>query len=486
MIEKFDDLGKRIMKQMSEMAGVRVYVSLVDNNGNFLVSDSTFDKHRDFIKSFTINNFAYLNEGDHSIPLSSENIVFFKCTKNFMVVLYNPKGKIGQLMSFHSIMPKYIDSIKQYELTFLKTTYQKIDEELVTITIPAEQLEFTLLSHKKESYRQIIPYFNQKNLKNKKFTIDETRILQKCDGNNNLLQMTETLDINESEILNILYKFYSKKHLTIPDHYFLKIQCQDCKNSIELFVPELLLNKNTEKIRVQLFPEECNHTFLAIIDKNLKVETHPIEKLIGYRDTVDLNNLTIARLISFLGQDLFFNIFHALFFQIPIAILEKERVVNLITQFMKKIFNQIEYGNQIISIDEAELKKNFKKYKNHLVISLDSNIVIESYEKLEFFDFEQKLFKKISNLKDENLQILAAYGEFERLTFLLDTIIEVLNPLEKITEEDLIKEMETNQCLIIKRYEIPIIKKLAEMYYDVDLSKKIVKTMMGHFDDFFH
>ncbi len=482
---ELQNLGKTIMNKMGEITGVRVYVSMVDNKGNFILDDPSFDKHRNFIKNFTVNNFQYLHEGDHSIPLSSENIVFFKCTEHFMVVLFNPKGKIGQLLSFHSIIPKYIDSIKQYEITLRKSTVQVVDEELISFTIPSEEFKIPSLSHKNEIYSKIVPTLNKKMSKNEKFDISEAKLLQKCDGKTSLLEIMESSHLKEFELKRYFYNFYSKNLVILNDYYFLKTQCPTCKNSAYIMIPKLLLNKSKEKIRVQIFPENCDHAFLAFIDKDLKIETVEIENLIEYRDSIDFSKLSLIKLISFLGQDLFFNIFHAIFFGIPVTIIKNQELASQIAQFIKRIFVEIEFGKEIVGIDEKEFKNDAKKHKNNLVIDLDTGISIDPYEERELFDFEHKIFKKISSLKDENEQILATYTEFERLIFLLDTILKEIEPLEVITEEDLVKNLASKYQVVINRYEIPFIKKLVEIYHHVNISKKIVKTTIGRIDDFF-
>jgi hypothetical protein len=45
--------------------------------------------------------------------------------------------------------------------------------------------------------------------------------------------------------------------------------------------------------------------------------------------------------------------------------------------------------------------------------------------------------------------------------------------------------MKTKHNIILERSEIPVIKELADIYYAVDIRKKIVKTLVGQVSDWF-
>ncbi|NVM01324.1 MAG: hypothetical protein HWN67_03250 [Candidatus Helarchaeota archaeon] len=255
---------------------------------------------------------------------------------------------------------------------------------------------------------------------------------------------------------------------------------------MKYFIPKFMLEKSKNGIRVQLFPEECNHTFIAFIDKKLKIKTKVAEKLLDFKDSLDLREISIENLISFFGQDVFFNIFHAIFFRFYTVFIGREEIINIMTQFLRKIFTQLEYGRHIFAIDQEEFERNTKKYKDFLIIDFNSNIVIEPYdEEEEIFDFEFKLFKKVLQNPDQNVQILDTYSEFERLILLTDTILKELEPIKQISEDDLMKELDEKFQMKINRYEIPIIKKLSEIYYGTDISKKVTRTVVGQMSSWF-
>ncbi len=471
------DIVKKITQKLGELLGVRVYITITDSDGNFIASDSIFEEYKNFIQDFIKNNFKYLKTGDHSIPLSSQNIIFFKTTDNSITVLYNPMGKIGQLLTFKSIMNNYIEPLENSVATGINDTQEQVEETPIILEVPPKEIEIPIISRKERTFTKIKPILKRKLKEKEKFSLEEAQVLRMCDGTHNLTELKKSVDITDTQILDWMFNFYTKKIIDFEDCEYISMQCTDCKNSVYLFIPKIILDKFGDKIRVQFFPEECDHTCLAVIDKKLKIKTKEIEQLQERTDKLDLNNLSIRNLISFFGQDLFFNIFHAIFFKFSIAFIAEKEIVKHITEFLKKIFGDLHYQENIFSIDLEELEKNNSKYKDFLIIDFDSNIAIDPYEDRETFNFEFNLFKKILSNKDENLQILDTYSEFEKLILHTDTILKEIEKVEEISEDDLIKLMKVAHDITIDRAEIPIIKKLSEIYYNTDISSKLKSTI---------
>ena len=466
---------------MGSLVGVRVYIAITDREGSFIYKDDVFEEYADFIRKFVQTNFNYLQQGEHSIPLSSENIIFFKTTENTMTILFNPKGKIGQLLAFKSMMNTYYESIEtSIQGTGIATTAS-------ATAAPASQmsLETLVISHKNMLYDIIIPKLKRELKKKDKFNLTESMILNKCDGNVSLNSIIRDVQVSDQDVIVTLHKFMEKKLVEFNSFELFEVHCPECKKSAFIFVPQTLLEKTKETIRVQVFPEECVHTFLVFIDPKLKIKTKSIEKLIDKNDELDLSNLSISKLISFFGQDIFFNIFHAIFFRFYTVFIGEEQSVNIITEFLRKIFTQLEYGRHIFSIDQIEYEKNTRKYSEFLVIDFYSKISLDPYDEEELFDFEFKLFKKVLKNEDENLQILDTYSEFERLILLTDTILKELETIKQISEDDLIKTLDEKYEMKINRYETPIIKKLSEIYYNTDISKKVTRTVVGQMSNWF-
>jgi hypothetical protein len=95
------------------------------------------------------------------------------------------------------------------------------------------------------------------------------------------------------------------------------------------------------------------------------------------------------------------------------------------------------------------------------------------------------LFTKILKIKEINMQVLATNREFERLILITDKILSEIKDMPEISEDTLIKKMKAEQDITIDRSEIPIIQKLAEIYYAIDVSKKIKRTLSGQLSGFF-
>lgn len=472
---------------MGSLIGVKVYVAVLNKEGDYIYSDEAFDEQQfDFIKKFVQTNFNYLKKGEHSIPLSSENIIFFKTSNNTMTILYNPKGKIGQLLAFKSMINNYSNSLDSSIITGEVPKIEEIKEVPNLIESAQKAIEAYSISRRKKYYSKIKPILSRELKKKDKFNLTQSIILNKCDGNFSLSNIMEITDLNESEVIENIYNFYTKKVIELKDFELLRIQCPECKKEATLFLPKVILSKSEIGVRIQLFPPECGHTFVAFIDKKLKIKTKPIEKLIDPEDSLDLTNLSIEKLISFFGQDIFFNIFHAIFFRFYTVFIGEEEVIKIITQFLRKIFAQLEYGRHIFSINQAEFEKNTAKYREFLIIDFDSMITIDPYEeKEELFDFEFKLFKKVLKTKGDTPQILETYSEFERLILLTDTVLKELEPIKQISEDDLMKTMDSKYQMTINRYEIPVIKKLSEIYYNTDILKKVTRTVVGQMSNWF-
>ncbi len=481
MDECIHKVAKSIMDTMGKITGVRVYVSIADHKGDIIYSDSAFDNYKDFIKTFVQVNFKYLQKGDHSIPLSSENIIFFKSSDNSMIILYNPKGKIGQLLTFKGIMDNYTNSLEECTLQIESVPIKEIEQPL---GIPLIEIKVPIFSLKEKLYKNLIPVLEKKVKEQKKFSLTEGIVLNKCDGNQNLFNIIKSVELKEDEVLNILDTFSEKNQLCFKEFEILKVNCPLCKNHTTLFLPEFILDKVENKLRVQLDPEDCDHTFVALIDKKLRIKTKAIESLSNSSDELDTSKLSIKNLISFLGEDLFFNIFHAIFIQLKIVFIGEEPVIRDITQFFKKIFPQIKYEEDIICINQTEFKKNFKKYKKNLIIDFNSHIIVNPFQE-DLFDFESKLLKNVLKIEDENLQILTTNSEFEHLILLTEKILKDIEFFQTISEDVLIKNVETLHGIKLNRYEIPLIKQISNIYYGTDISKKITSTISSQVSSWF-
>ena len=125
---------------------------------------------------------------------------------------------------------------------------------------------------------------------------------------------------------------------------------------------------------------------------------------------------------------------------------------------------------------------NKKLFSDALILDFNSNSILREPFEPEL-DFERSLYKKLLRV-DEKKQILFLNHEIERILGLTDNVIEIIAPFEEITEERLVEKL-SEKGFIIELKEIPIIKILAEIYYnDSSLFKKIKKTVVGKMSEF--
>jgi hypothetical protein len=485
MSSEIEIIAKEISHKLGTMIGVRVYVTLVDEKGYFIFFDAAFEAYRNFIQDFVKSNSKYLGIGDHSIPISAQNIMFFKTTAESVTVLYNPKGKIGQLLVFKSIMNDY-----NAKLNNLVQMFHELGPQVGTAPIVQEvpQIEIkTPIISRDPKYQGAIKIINIKIPQKEKFTFLEGLILQKSTEKPKLSDLMKLVDAPKPEILVALYNLNQRQLLQFEAHELWKISCLECKTYALKFIPKFLAWKTPEKIRFQVSPVGCGHTYIAFFDKKMKMNTKKIEKLGAFKDALDITNISLESLIAFFGQDLFFNMFHAIFFRIPILFIgdDIESNIRAIIKFLQKIFPTLEYGNGISSIQIEKYLENPKLYEDNLIIDFYSNVISEPYPDREYFNFESKLFKEILKIKDINMQVLATNREFERLILDTDKILSEIKEIPEISEDILIKNMKTEQNITIERSEIPIIQKIAEIYYEIDVSKKIKRTLSGQLGGFF-
>ena len=122
-----ESIVKEISKEMSDLLLKRVYVGIMDRIGQIYYADDSLDTHTDFITNFIKNNFNVLDVGDHSIPLSNVNLIFFKTSKNFAVILFTREGRVGQLLAFKRRMEEFGKRIEQALVEFI-TDIEKIEK----------------------------------------------------------------------------------------------------------------------------------------------------------------------------------------------------------------------------------------------------------------------------------------------------------------------------------------------------------------------
>ncbi len=491
--KRVDTLAKEILNKVGAIIGIRVYLAILDGTGKIIYIDQEMVTFRDFIVNFVKYNFKYLKIGDHSLPISGKNIIFFRYPKS-MLVMFSLKGRVGQLLAFKSIMPKYQASVEELigDIVLEPAAAELVAEaeakpavqKPVTIT-PVILVEKTIFSRINTFYKEIFPKVTKKIKEGAKFNLTTSVILNYSTGNSSFSDIFEKLKVPKDEYIKELFKLFKANVIQIPNYEFLQLICPTCKSEAYQFLPTSLLKASPhECLRFQLFPS-CNHSCYVIIDKKGKIKTNIITKISDLQDEIDFSELSIEKLIKFFGQDAFFAIFHSIFFKYSVLFLESDKFAEKISSFMKNFFLQVSYGKEIQSLPRAEYEKMSKKYADSLVIDLASNIIVNEPYEPEDFDFELRLFRKVLQEKDMKIQILKTHSEFERLILLIDTILNEIEMYQEIKEDELINIMKQKHNIVLERSEIPVIKELADIYYSVDIRKKITRTLVGKVSDFF-
>jgi len=487
-MEPLDKVARDIVSKLGVILGIRIYIGIIDRLGNTLYLDREMEPFTQFITTFVGNNFKYLKIGDHSLPISGKNIMFFRISDKVAIVLYSEKGRIGQFLSFKSLMPKYRQKIDDLiggiepETVGIELKADKAGTTQVQVVKPVGPVIF---SRKEIFYNSIHPKLEKKIKETDKFNLIVSIILNYSNGQNTLLDLLEKADVKENEFYTEFTKILKAKWIKVQGFELYQVNCPVCKILSYRFVPIEFLEKSPHGyIRFQQ-KGFCEHTYYVLIDKKQKIKTKQITEIKKLRDEIDFSNLSIENLIEFLGEDVFFSLFHATFYKHQVIFLESENNTEKIGEFMKNFFPQTLYGTSIQSLAREGYLKQGKNYTDDLVIDLNSNIIVNEPYEAEDFDFESKLFRKILKEKDAKVQILKTYSEFERLILLIDTLLTEIEMYKEIKEDELINLMKTKHNIILERSEIPVIKELASIYYSVDIRKKIVKTLVGQVSDWF-
>lgn len=490
MTETFEAISKDISGGLGSILGTRVYIAIYSENGEVFYQEQDLDQFQNFIRSFVLSNFSYLTVGDHSLPLSGHNIVFFKFD-HAMLILYTKKGKLGQLLAFKSQMSRYFDRINT-----------AIDAGGVAPTVEAavpastvaveEEAIFVSADLVRDERENLIPVLQRKLTGKEKLEMRDASILRMVDGDRTLEQFYEKEGSNIID--EVIYTLFKDKWVEIRDHKPIQIKCPVCKEPHYEYVPLFCLRESPQgNVRKQISNASiCPHTFLGYFDKKGKAKAQELkEKISDFEYKLDIFNMSIEKLIRFLGQDMFNNIFRSVFFRRKVVVIEDDslRISKIIFDLLSRIFGNIHYNEHIVSMTRAEFTKEKKKYQNFLVVDASYNSIMnELYRgEDEALDFETKLFKEIIKEPDEQKQFLKTYDAFARIFVLTEKIIDEIKIylIKQISEEDLIDRIKRNHDMDLELEDIPLIKKLSLIYYAFNINKIVIKTVKAKVSDWF-
>jgi len=160
-----ESIVRDISKEMSELLMKKVYVAIMDRIGQVYYADDDLDKHVEFCTNFLKNNFHVLDVGDHSIPLSNINLIFFKTSDNFATILFTREGRVGQLLAFKRKMESYGEKIEKALSEFVQDIekIEKIEHEMYgkPPTIPKAEEESEELLVVEEEIEEVIEDYSE-------------------------------------------------------------------------------------------------------------------------------------------------------------------------------------------------------------------------------------------------------------------------------------------------------------------------------------
>ena len=280
------------------------------------------------------------------------------------------------------LISKEKDQKEVESLPETKITPEPVQEPTTPIT----------LLFRRSFFETIKPIKDKSPKKNIKLTMDQGAVMEDSDGETNLVQILDKNKMNYSNLVKILDFLIDQKLIKFPDHEFVKVHCPECKKEAYLFIPNFIKENCVKFIRAQIFPLECDHTFIALFDKKLKVITKPIQKLLKRRDVLDITDINIQTLISYFGQDLTFYIFHEVFYEKNVIFIASWNIIQYFVAYIDSIFRDYATNPVITSIDLEEFEKNSKQYKDDLIIDLNSLISLDPSDKELTFGFQVTLF----------------------------------------------------------------------------------------------
>ncbi len=173
-MSEFYKISREIASELGALLTVRPYCAIVNANGEICYIDSELGEYTDLIKDFLATTYPMLKVGDHSVPLSGINMIFFKISEKAMVILHTKKGALGQLLAFKPIMHKYIPKID----SSIGDIKKPIEEEIEKAPVK-EQVE---VKKKKSKFVPLLV----KDLGEIKIPIEHATVLNLCNGENDV------------------------------------------------------------------------------------------------------------------------------------------------------------------------------------------------------------------------------------------------------------------------------------------------------------
>ncbi|MFX0132715.1 MAG: zinc ribbon domain-containing protein [Candidatus Hodarchaeota archaeon] len=188
-----DAIANEIIEYMNKILSRTTYLGIFGENEKVYYMQGALKRYLPFLQSYIEENFNLLGIGDHSIPLSGVNLVFFKTSEHSIVVLHTREGPVGQLLAFKSRMFRFADRIEE---EIIKELPVKKKSRPKTHKVPAVSAER-------------IPVLTVP-IEKKKFPMDEASILHIIDGEKTITEICQKTKIPRLKVNEILKKYQKK------------------------------------------------------------------------------------------------------------------------------------------------------------------------------------------------------------------------------------------------------------------------------------
>ncbi|MHA1376896.1 MAG: hypothetical protein ACTSRG_00815 [Candidatus Helarchaeota archaeon] len=211
-MSEFYQLSKQLTAELGSLIGVRPYCAIINAAGETCHIDADLEEYSELINNFMMTTFPVLKAGEHSVPISGINMIFFKISAKAMVVLLIKKGALGQLLTFKSLMSKYSSRIDS-SIGDIKVT---ITREIEKVKIK-EKVTLEISSETKEEKRAKIKYLPVliKDLGKTKIPINHARILSLCDGKNDISKIMKQTKETRLFIDQIIRQYQKKGYIKL-------------------------------------------------------------------------------------------------------------------------------------------------------------------------------------------------------------------------------------------------------------------------------
>ncbi|MHA1786422.1 MAG: hypothetical protein ACTSVE_14640 [Candidatus Helarchaeota archaeon] len=474
---EFERLIKRISSELSSSAGTRIYLAVATKSGEFLFLSDSLLSYKELLKKFISTNFYYLKVGDYSIPISGKNLIFFKVSDQVIIILFSNRGIIGQFMNFKNVLNRYDENLNDI---FSKMDILK-EESLPVESVLEERLGIEYERKQFDYYPQLTE-FGSKNIEKSKFSVNQAFLLNHSDGKTNLNTIFSSSKITSlEENVKDLVQLLEKRWIKFPNYDIFVIKCIFCGKNRLVFVPKYLAECNPKQVLFkQVFAGECPHSFILKINlKTSKIHVKEISSDLSITDKINTSEFSFKNLASFLGIGILSQILFNLTLQEKIMIIirnsQDEDFANALFSFLERIFINLTLGDNFIITYEQNYKENCKKYTDFLILDLGSYSIINRPLQSEDLKSEIEMIQTVLNEPDDEKQVLKFYNHYESLISLTEKSIQILEPLKKKISEENLKVLFQNVFQkTMTPAEIQVIRRLAQLHFNVDLSKKIV------------